>query len=58
MVEHLTFHYFSKCKNIVQSKTYDEYVLKEEIDYLKQFSNRYLDELRYTKNKDKFKKVL
>lgn len=58
MVEHLTFHYFSKCKNIVESKTYDEYVLKEEIDNLKQFSNRYLDELRYTKNNDKFKKVL
>ena len=58
MVEHLSFYYFSKCKNIIESETLNEYDLKEEIDCLKQFSNRYLDELRYAKNNEQYKKVL
>ena len=57
MIERLSFHYFSKCKNIFESESLKEYELKEEIDYLKQYSNRFLDELRYTKNGEKFKKV-
>lgn len=58
MVEHLSFYYFSKCKNILESETLNEYKLKEEIDCLNQSSNRYLDELRYTKNNEQYKKVL
>lgn len=57
LVDRISFFYYSKCKNIVESETYEEYKLKEENDYLKQISNCYLDELRYIKNKDMFKKV-
>ena len=58
MVEHLSFYYFSKCKNVIESESLNEYNLKEEIDCLKQLSNRCLDELRYMKNNEQYKKVL